>query len=88
MAIYIIGFVVAIVLIWFFAIYNSLVRARNITKDAWADIDTELKKRYDLVPNLVAAVQGYAGHEKSVFETVAQLRTQAMQATGPAKGGA
>jgi LemA protein len=88
MAIYILGFVVAVVLVWFFAIYNSLIRARNITKDAWADIDTELKKRYDLVPNLVAAVQGYAGHEKSVFETVTQLRVQAMQATGPAKGNA
>ena len=88
MAIYSIGGVIVIVLIWLLAIYNGLIRARNVVKDAWADIDTELKKRYDLVPNLVAAVQGYAGHERSVLENVTQLRTQAMQATGPAKGDA
>lgn len=80
--------VIVAILIWFLVIYNSLIRARNIVRDAWADIDTELKKRYDLVPTLVAAVQGYAGHEKSVFETITQLRTRAMQATGPAKAGA
>jgi LemA protein len=87
MALYVVGCVVVIVLIYFLAAYNGLVRARNIVKDAWANIDTELKKRYDLVPNLVVAVQSYAGHEKSVLETVTQLRVQAMQAAGPTKGG-
>jgi LemA protein len=87
MTIYIIGLAAVIVFVWLLVIYNSLVRARNIVKDAWADIDTELKKRYDLVPNLVTVVEGYAGHEKSIFTTVAQLRTQAMQMTGPAKAG-
>jgi LemA protein len=88
MVVYLIGIAVAIILVWFLTIYNSLIRARNVVRDAWADIDTELKKRYDLVPNLVATVQGYASHEKSVLETVTQLRIQAMQATGPAKAGA
>jgi LemA protein len=88
MATYIIGLVAAIVLAWFVVIYNSLVRSQNVVKDAWADIDTELKKRYDLVPNLVLIVQTYASHEKSVFETVTQLRVQAMQKSGVAKAGA
>lgn len=83
-----IGLLAAVILVWLLAMYNSLIRAKNIMRDAWADIDTELKKRYDLVPNLVSAVQGYAGYEKSVLETVTQLRTQAMQSSGPAKAGA
>lgn len=58
--------------------YNGLVALRNHIRDAWANIDTELKRRYELVPNLVAAVKGYAAHEKDVFERITQLRAQCM----------
>ena len=62
--------------------YNSLVALRNHIRDAWGNIDTELKRRYDLIPNLVAAVKGYAAHEKEIFERVTQLRAQCMASTG------
>jgi LemA protein len=65
-------------------IYNKLVRLRTTVKSSWSDIDVNLKKRYDLVPNLVETVKGYAGHEKSVFENVALARSAAMKATAPA----
>ena len=58
--------------------YNTLVALRNHIRDAWGNIDTELKRRYDLIPNLVATVKGYAAHEKEIFERVTQLRTQCM----------
>ncbi|HSE83300.1 MAG TPA: LemA family protein [Thermodesulfobacteriota bacterium] len=66
------------------SIYNSLVRLRNTSEQAWSDIDVQLKRRYDLVPNLVETVKGYASHEKSTFEKVVQARNQAMQAQSPA----
>ncbi len=58
--------------------YNTLVALRNHIRDAWGNIDTELKRRYDLIPNLVATVKGYAAHEKEVFERITQLRAQCM----------
>ena len=58
--------------------YNSLVALRNHIRDAWSNIDTELRRRYDLIPNLVATVKGYAAHEKDVFERVTELRSQCM----------
>ena len=58
--------------------YNTLIALRNHIRDAWGNIDTELKRRYDLIPNLVATVKGYAAHEKEIFERVTQLRTQCM----------
>ena len=64
------------------ATYNTLVALRNHIKDAWANIDTELKRRYDLIPNLVATVKGYAAHEKEVFERITQLRAQCMANQG------
>lgn len=67
------------------SIYNRLVRLRNTMKASWSDIDVQCKKRYDLVPNLVETVKGYASHEKSVFENVTQARSMAMQATTPAE---
>ena len=67
------------------ALYNKLVRLRNTVKSSWSDIDVQCKKRYDLVPNLVEAVKGYASHEKSVFERVTQARSMAMQAHSPAE---
>jgi len=58
--------------------YNTLVALRNHIRDAWANIDTELKRRYELIPNLVATVKGYAAHEKEIFERITQLRAQCM----------
>jgi LemA protein len=64
--------------------YNSLVGLRVRADSAWSDIDIQLKRRHDLIPNLVETVKGYAGHEKSTFENVTKYRSMAMQATGPA----
>src|SRR6202044_3058683 len=76
--------ILALLVIFVIGIYNSLVRLRVQCDNAWSDIDVQLKRRYDLIPNLVEAVKGYAGHEKSVFEDVTKARSQAMQATpGP-----
>jgi LemA protein len=65
--------------------YNSLVGLRVRADSAWSDIDVQLKRRHDLIPNLVETVKGYAGHEKSTFENVTKYRSMAMQATGPAE---
>jgi LemA protein len=65
-------------------IYNSLVRLRVRVQGAWADIDVQLKRRYDLIPNLVETVKGYAGHERETLEAVINARNRAMSATGPA----
>ena len=65
-------------------IYNKLVRLRTTVKSSWSDIDVQLKKRYDLVPNLVETVKGYAAHEKTVFEEVTEARSFAMKASSPA----
>jgi len=62
--------------------YNTLVSLRNHIRDAWGNIDTELKRRYDLIPNLVATVKGYATHEKEIFERVTQLRAQCLASQG------
>jgi LemA protein len=72
--------VVAVILGWLVATYNGLVKMRNRVKEAWSDIDVQLKRRYNLIPNLVEAVKGYAGHEKKVFTDVTEARTQAMAA--------
>src|SRR5258708_14436649 len=64
--------------------YNSLVQLRVRSESAWSDIDVQLKRRHDLIPNLVETVKGYAAHEKSTFEDIAKFRSMAMQATGPA----
>ncbi len=77
--------VVALLVLWIVSIYNRLVRLRNTVKSSWSDIDVQLKKRFDLVPNLVETVKGYAAHEKTVFEKVTQARSLAMQATTPEK---
>ena len=66
-------------------IYNRLVRLRNRTDNAWAQVDVQLKRRYDLIPNLVESVKGYAAHEKSTFEEVTRARTLAQEATGIAE---
>lgn len=81
-ALAVLAVVVLVPLIWFIATYNVLVRLRNYCRESWAVVDTELKRRYDLIPNLVQTVQGYATHEREVFETVARVRTAAQAATG------
>jgi LemA protein len=63
--------------------YNSLVQLRVRADSAWSDIDVQLKRRHDLIPNLVETVKGYAAHEKTTFENVTKFRSQAMQASGP-----
>ncbi len=72
----------AVVLIAFFAIvvYNGLIQLKNKVDEAWADIETQLKRRYDLIPNLVETVKGYAGHEKGTLENVIKARNMAMNA--------
>lgn len=64
--------------------YNTLVKLRVQSDNAWADIEVQLKRRYDLVPNLVETVKGYAAHERTTFEKVTEARTRAMSASGPA----
>jgi LemA protein len=64
--------------------YNGLVKLRVGADSAWSDIDVQLKRRHDLIPNLVETVKGYAAHEKDTFENIAKFRSMAMQATGPA----
>jgi LemA protein len=73
-----------LVIIFFIGMYNSLVRLKVQCDNAWADIDVQLKRRYDLIPNLVETVKGYAAHEKGTFEAVTNARNRAMNATGPA----
>jgi len=74
---------VALFLLFLVLQYNSLVRLRNRTKNAWAQIDVQLRRRYDLIPNLIETVKGYAEHEKETFDAVIQARSSAMAATGP-----
>ncbi|MFC1622732.1 LemA family protein [Patescibacteria group bacterium] len=80
---YIILAIIVVVVLWLIGVYNGLVRLNNRTKEAWSDIDVQLKRRHDLIPNLVETVKGYAKHESGVFEKVTQARSQAMQAGSP-----
>jgi LemA protein len=77
--------ILAVLAIAGISIYNSLVRLRTQAQGAWADVDVQLKRRYDLIPNLVETVKGYAGHEKDTLEAVINARSRAMSATGPAE---
>lgn len=70
----------ALVLIFIIGMYNKFVRLRNMVEEAWSGIDVQLKKRYDLIPNLVNTVKGYAAHEKDVFEDVAAMRSAGINA--------
>src|SRR5216117_1325308 len=74
--------VVALVVILGIVSYNRFVSGRQLIRDSWANIDTELRRRYDLIPNLVETVKGYAAHERGVFEEVARTRSAAAAATG------
>ncbi len=76
--------VVGLLVIFVIAMYNGLVRLRVQGDNAWSDIDVQLKRRYDLIPNLVETVKGYAGHERETLEGVVNARSRAMSAEGPA----
>lgn len=76
----IIFIVLGALIIWFVYTYNRFISLRNRSEEAWADIEVQLKRRYDLIPNLVNSVKGYAAHEAKVFDQVTNARSQAMQA--------
>src|SRR5262245_17526588 len=78
---------VAVIVIWVVFAYNRLVRLRNQVRTAWADIDVQLTRRHDLVPQLVTAVKAYAGHEQAVLKAVTELRSQAVTLSSPARLG-
>ncbi len=88
-ALIIIGVLVLGVVLWFFGAYNGLIKLRNLVQEAWAQIDVELKRRHDLIGNLVETVKGYAAHEKTTLEEVTQARAGAVSASqgnaGPAE---
>jgi LemA protein len=76
--------VAVLVVLWLVAAYNGLVRDRNRVDNAWSQVDVQLKRRYDLIPNVVETVKGYATHEQQTFERVTQARSAAQTAEGPA----
>jgi len=80
----VIGVVVLVALAWLFVNYNRLVRLRQHLRESWSDIDVELKRRYELIPNLVETVKGYARHEREVLEEVTALRSRALANEGSA----
>lgn len=81
-ALWIVLVLVVIAILWFIAVFNGIISLRNRTKEAWSDIDVQLKRRHDLIPNLVETVKGYAKHEKELFENVTKARSEAMSAKG------
>ena len=80
MALKIILIVFALLALWLILTYNRLITLKNRAKEAWSDIDVQLRRRYDLIPNLVETVKGYAAHEKTIFENVAKARSAALAA--------
>jgi len=79
--------IVLVIVVWLVAMYNGFVSLVNRTKEAWSDIEVQLKRRYDLIPNIVETVKGYAKHESSAFENVTRARSAAMGAQTPAEHG-
>ncbi len=74
---------VGILVLWVILLFNGLIRLKNRVEEAWSDIDVQLKRRYDLIPNLIETVKGYAKHEREVLESVTEARTRAMGASDP-----
>jgi LemA protein len=82
-ALIVIAVIVVLLIIYVIATYNGLIKLRNRTEEAFSDIETQLKRRHDLIPNLVETVKGYAAHERQTFDSVTQARTNAVNASGP-----
>lgn len=80
----VLGLAILLPLAWVIALFNRFIRLRQQIRESWADIDVELKRRYDLIPNLIQTVQGYASHERAVLDRVVQLRNVAAANHGPA----
>ena len=78
---------IVLLAIWGVATYNGLIGSRNKVEEGWRQIDVELKRRHDLIPNLVETVKGYASHEKAVFENVTRARAETLTASGPGEAG-
>ena len=78
----IVGLVIVAIVIWIISVYNGLIKLNSRTKEAWSDIDVQLKRRYDLIPNLIETVKGYATHEKETLQKVIAARSAAMQSGG------
>src|SRR5689334_12408569 len=76
--------VIASALVWAIIVFNRLIRGRNMVREAWSGIDVQLKRRSELVPNLVEVVKGYAAHERSLFEEITQKRTATLQSASVA----
>src|SRR5437773_6343297 len=87
-ALIIIALIVVLLIVFVIAVYNGMVRSRNKVDEAWSGIDVQLKRRHDLIPNLVESVKGYAAHERDVLQAVTDARVKAMSAAGPAAAGA
>ena len=81
-SLYIVLIVVGILILWAIVIFNGFVRLKHRVNEAWSDIDVQLKRRHNLIPNLIETVKGYAKHEKGLFEKVTQARTNAVSAKG------
>lgn len=79
--------IVVVIAVWFFSAYNGLIRLRNQVKNAWAQIDVQLKRRHDLIPNLVETAKGYVKHERETLEEITKARNLASQANGVAEQG-
>jgi LemA protein len=75
--------IIAFILIWLVYIYNRFIKQKNIVKEAWSGIDVQLKRRYDLIPNLVDTVKGYSGYEKELMQDITELRAKSMQLNSP-----
>jgi LemA protein len=80
--------VIALAILFVIVTYNGMIRSRNMVDQGWSGIDVQLKRRHDLIPNLVEAVKGYAAHEQATFQAVTDARAGAMSASGPAASGA
>lgn len=87
-ALIVIAVIVVLLILYVVATYNGLIKLRNRTEEAFSDIETQLKRRHDLIPNLVETVKGYASHERQTFDAVTQARSNAVNAEGPAQSAA
>ena len=85
---YVVIGVLVLLVVYFIGVYNGLIRARNQTRNGWAQIDVQLKRRHDLIPNLVETAKGYMKHDATTLEKVVAARNQAVSARGPRQAGA